>query len=724
MIDKATAERIKAAADIVEVVSDYVRLTRRGSNYMGLCPFHNERTPSFSVSRRRNMCYCFSCHKGGSPVNFIMEKEGINYHDALLQLAKKYGIEVKERELTDEERAAQSRRESMLVANEWAMQQMERNLHDTAEGRDVGLAYLNERGLTPKAIKAFRLGYALDAQGALADAARRAGHDLEVLKEVGLIGTSQQGHIYDRFRGRVIFPVLNTAGKVVAFGGRDIKGGPAKYINSPESEIYKKNRELYGIYQARSEIVRQDKCFLVEGYMDVIGMWQAGMENVIASSGTALTDGQIALIHRFTENITLLYDGDAAGIKASLRGIDMLLSHRMKVKVLLLPDGHDPDSFARINTPEQFRRYVEENETDIIRFKTRVLMDQSGDDPLKRSEAIRSVVESLACIPDPITAQVYMQECARLLQVNETLISTEVQRARIKVKERQRAERMDDAYQGISHPPAEARPDASGTEHQATPAGLQPAAADSLYPLEKAVARYLIRYGMLDFCEGEDTEGNTLWLNVAEYIEAEMAADEIQFNDSTFRLALDSVTAMRPQFEHDAAIYGRQMEEEYQRLRQEGREKIASQRLDMHALAREEEKLEQTIAERRNADLRLFAAEYAGRTLASHEDDRLRHLAIEFVNDMEPLSRRFDKMGANIPEYERLIDLVPRALDEWKDAIIGQRIRQLTAEVGQCSAAGDNEGTLRAMEQIVELKKISARLARNIGDRILTPPRR
>lgn len=734
MIDKATAERIKAAADIVEVVSDYVRLTRRGSNFMGLCPFHNERTPSFSVNRRRNMCYCFSCHKGGSPVNFIMEKEGINYHDALLQLAKKYGIEVKERELTDEERAAQSRRESMLVANEWAMRQMESNLHDTAEGRDVGMAYFNQRGLTPQAIKSFHLGYALDSPGALADAARKAGLETDVLKEVGLLGTSQQGRTYDRFRGRVIFPVLNTAGKVVAFGGRDLKGGPAKYINSPESDIYKKNRELYGIYQARSEIVRQDKCFLVEGYMDVIGMWQAGMENVIASSGTALTDGQIALIHRFTQNITLLYDGDAAGIKASLRGIDMLLSHKMKVKVLLLPDGHDPDSFARINTPEQFRKYVEDNETDIIRFKTKVLMDQSGSDPLKRSQAIRSVVESLACIPDPITAQVYIQECAQLLGVSEELISTEVQRARVGVLERLRTERrLEDERDRIDRAMAASDPSASASAQAPAPGQDSPAstaeaakkpAVSPLYPLEKAVARYFIRYGMLDFCEGVDDRGNTVWLNVAEYILSEMEADELQFEEPTFRTALDAVIDMRPKFLDDLDDYGRRMQQEYDTMRAEGQQKIAALNLDMRQIKREEDKLEETITERMAADRRLYAAEYAGRTLASHEDDALRKLAIRFLNDLEPLSRRFDKMGQNQPEHDRLIELVPRALDEWKDAIINQRIRRLMARIEECAASGDIDEQLNLMRQINEYKKIAAQLARNIGDRIITPRRR
>ena len=358
MIDKATVKRIIDVADIVEVVGDYVHLVKRGSNYMGLCPFHNEKTPSFSVNRQRNICKCFSCGKGGSPVNFIMEKEGVNYHDALLHLAKKYGIKVEERELTDEEREQQSERESMLVVNEWAMRQMESNLTESEEGKTVGLQYLYQRGITKEAIAKFHLGYAIDKGQDLYDKAIKSGYDIKHLKSVGLCGESQQGRYYDRFRGRVIFPVHNPAGKVIAFGGRGIKGEPAKYINSPESQIYVKSNELYGIYQAKTSIIRQNKCYLVEGYMDVIGMWQSGMENVVASSGTSLTDGQIALIHRFTENVTLIYDGDAAGIKASIRGIDLLLSHNLNVKVLLLPDGEDPDSFSRNHTPEEFREYI------------------------------------------------------------------------------------------------------------------------------------------------------------------------------------------------------------------------------------------------------------------------------------------------------------------------------------------------------------------------------
>ncbi|MDE5868632.1 MAG: DNA primase, partial [Muribaculaceae bacterium] len=443
LIDRETVQRITDAADIVEVVGDYVHLIRRGANYMGLCPFHNERTPSFSVNKRKNFCYCFSCKQGGSPVNFIMKKEGLSYHEALLHLARKYGIEVRERELTDEERKQQSEREAMFVANEWAMLKMSDNLFHTEEGKLIGLTYFfNQRGITKEACDAFHLGYAIDKGDALVNEAKKAGLDIEILKKTGLIGQSQEGRIYDKYRGRVIFPILNTAGKVIGFGGRTLKNDKAKYINSPESEIYKKSNELYGIFQARTSIGKEDKCFLVEGYFDVIGMWQSGMKNVVASSGTALTDGQIALIHRFTENITLIYDGDKAGIKAALRGVDMLLHHKMKVKVLLLPDGDDPDSFARKHTPEEFRAFVENNETDVITFKAKVLVNEIKEDPQSRINAIQDMVTTLAHISDPISRDVYIQECSLLMRVPEETILKSVVRKRSELVEQWKREKM------------------------------------------------------------------------------------------------------------------------------------------------------------------------------------------------------------------------------------------------------------------------------------------
>lgn len=744
MIDRATAERIKAAADIVEVVSDYVHLQRRGSNFMGLCPFHNERTPSFSVNRSRNICYCFSCHKGGSPVNFIMEKEGINYHDALLHLARKYGIPVEERKLTDEERALQSRRESMLVANEWAMMKMQADLTETEEGRDVGLQYFHERGVTPEALKAFRLGYALDSFEALTNAAKEAGYDIDVLRSVGLVGTSQQGKMYDRFRGRVIFPVFNTAGKVVAFGGRDLKGGPAKYINSPESEIYKKNRELYGIFQAKNEIVRQDKCFLVEGYMDVIGMWQSGMQNVIASSGTALTDGQIALIHRFTDKITLIYDGDAAGIKASLRGIDMLLSHKMQVKVLLLPDGHDPDSFARAHTPEEFREFVAQHETDIIRFKAQVLMQDAANDPLRRSQAIRSVVESLACIPDQITANVYVQECARLMDVEESLIARETSKARIARLERLRSERRYEEQRkqqfgeetDYSAPAAEnpSQPEGENIGTQLPPSPTNSAVArrgeaksNSLYPFERQLARYCIRYGMLPltrYSEITDEESGEEYVpTVAEFIRDELNIDGLTFSDPTFAKILEEVLAMNPRFISDRDAFRAGREAHYEQMRREGIERIAAEQPDMQTIRRREAELEEAIKETALADLRAFAIDYTGRHLASHEDDNVRRVAIECLTDQQPLSRRFEKMGNNTSETERLYDLLPRALNELKQMYISRSISECLAKLRTLDASADEKEVNELLQQMKMYQSMQAQMAKAIGDRVVSPKR-
>ena len=347
MIDRETVDKILDAVDIVDVVSDFVHLRRRGANYIGLCPFHNEKTPSFSVSRSKGICKCFSCGKGGSAVNFIMEHEQMSYYEALKYLAKKYHIEVKERELTDKEKQEQSERENMLVINEFAMKQFEGNIYGTDEGRNIGLSYFYERGFNDSIIKKFHLGYSLDNSTALYDTIKKHGFNPKYAIETGLCIHNERGY-YDRFKGRVMFPVLNIAGKVIAFGGRTLKKDDrAKYVNSPESTIYKKSNELYGLFQAKRGIVNKDKCFLVEGYTDVLSMHQAGIENVVASSGTSLTEGQIRMIHRFTDNITVLYDGDAAGIKASLRGIDMLLAEGLNVKVLLLPDGDDPDSFAK-----------------------------------------------------------------------------------------------------------------------------------------------------------------------------------------------------------------------------------------------------------------------------------------------------------------------------------------------------------------------------------------
>lgn len=729
MIDKATVQRIKDAADIVEVVSDYVHLTRRGSNYMGLCPFHNERTPSFSVNKRRNFCYCFSCHKGGSPVNFIMEKEGISYHDALLQLAAKYGIEVHERELSDEERDLQNERDSMFTANKWAMEQMSANLTETDEGKDVGLQYFYQRGLTDEAIRAFHLGYAIDRGNALASAARNAGYDQEILVKLGVLGKSQDERIYDRFRGRVIFPVFTTSGKVVAFGGRTLKGDKAKYINSPESEIYKKSNELYGIYQAKNSIVREDKCFLVEGYMDVIGMWQSGLQNVVASSGTALTDGQIAMIHRFTSNVTLIYDGDNAGIHAALRGIDMLLSHRLNVKVLLLPDGHDPDSFAKAHTPDEFRQYIADNETDIIRFKTKVLLDASGNDPQQRSAAIHSIVESLACIPDNIARNVYIGECSRLLGVEESVIAVETRRAREKAVSNASRARSYTAIGTTDTPPSNTQPAAQGqTAQPAQTTAPTTTGKRKLTPLDKRlqkceeeVLRYCVRYGMLYFCEGIDSNGEPVQMNINQYVRSELSEDNMTFSVEAYRKVFEELDRLSASFNEAFAEFAASKEPEYEQVRNNRYAELSAMQLSLADMQSEEQRLEQAIAERRNADLAEFAMIWPGQQLASDEDNDVRTTSTRLLTAKYQLSRVYSRNGAHVAdESERLGELIPRALDEWKDSILQQRQQDLRKQLAEAYAAGETDTVSRIQQELVDLIAMRSQVARNIGDRIIS----
>ncbi len=430
MIDRATIDRILDAAQIYEVVSDFITLRKRGVNYVGLCPFHEDTTPSFYVSPAKGLCKCFACGKGGNAVHFIMEHEQMSYYEALRYLAKKYGIEVKERELSREEKIAQSERESLFLINQFARDHFCSTLHNHPEGRNVGMAYLRNRGFRDDIIERFQLGYCLESKHALADEALQKGYKRDYLLKTGLCYEREDHSLTDRFWGRVIFPVHTLSGKVVAFGGRVLakgtKGIKVKYVNSPESEIYHKSNELYGIYFAKQAIVKHDRCYLVEGYTDVISMYQSGVENVVASSGTALTHGQIRMIHRFTSNMTILYDGDEAGIKASLRGIDLLLEEGMNIKVCLLPDGDDPDSFARKHSAEDFRNYIAEHETDFIRFKTRLLKDEMGRDPQQRVELISSVVQSISVIPDAIARDVYIHDCSQMLEVNDKLLVQEV----------------------------------------------------------------------------------------------------------------------------------------------------------------------------------------------------------------------------------------------------------------------------------------------------------
>lgn len=432
MVPKETVDKITEAARIEEVVGDFVDLKKRGTSLIGLCPFHNEKTPSFNVSVSKGIFKCFGCGKGGDPVRFIMEHEKAAYPDALRYLAKKYNIEIAEVENTPEEQAVNDQRESLFIVSAWAGKFFQQSMWETADGRNIGLSYFKERGFRDDIIKKFELGYSPDSWDALVQKAAADGYKQEFLEQTGLI-VKKEDKVYDRFRGRVMFPIHNFTGRIIGFGGRTLKSDKKspKYVNSPESDIYHKSNVLYGLFYAKKAIRDQDSCYLVEGYADVLSVHQAGVENVVASSGTSLTVEQVRLIGRFTKNITILYDGDEAGIKASVRGLDMILEEGLNVKIVLFADGHDPDSYVQKFGSSSFKTYIEQNKKDFILFKTSVLLKDAGNDPLKKAGLIREVVESIAKIPDSIKASVFIRECSSILQIEERALISELNKIRL-----------------------------------------------------------------------------------------------------------------------------------------------------------------------------------------------------------------------------------------------------------------------------------------------------
>ncbi len=533
MIDRPTIDRIMDATKIEEVVSEFVTLKKRGVNYIGLCPFHNDSHPSFSVSPTRGICHCFTCGKGGNAINFLMELEQMTYPDALRWLAKKYHIEIKERELSSEEKQRESERESMFIVNEWAAKYFQNILQNDVDGRAIGMQYFRSRGFRDDIIKKFQLGFSLNQRTALADAAVKEGYNPKYLAATGVLIASdkEQGQYFDRFSGRAIFPWFSVSGKVVAFGGRVLdsrtKGVNQKYVNSPDSEIYHKERELYGLYQAKKAIAKEDCVFMVEGYTDVISMHQCGIENVVANSGTALSVHQIRLLHRFTNNIVLLYDGDAAGVHAALRGTNMLLEEEMNVKVLFLPDGNDPDSFARNHTAEQFRQYIADNQTDFIQFKTDIML-KGVTDPVKRSEAINSIVESISKIKNQITRASYITDCSHRLGVNEAVIINALNGfirngMSEQVKEERRAAGLRD--QNIAMP--QQRP----VQSAITP-------LDKLREVEDLLIKIVIHHGDEKIIV-EDSEGNKVELPAAQYIYLDMQGDDFKFHNPIYNQIMD-----------------------------------------------------------------------------------------------------------------------------------------------------------------------------------------
>ena len=643
MIDRATVDKILEATDIVDVVGEFVNLRKAGVNYKGLCPFHDDKTPSFMVSPARQICKCFACGEGGNAVNFLMKHEQITYPEALRWLAKKYNIEIQERELTDDEKREQSDRESMFVVNEWACQYFHEILKNDVDGIAVGKQYFRSRGIRDDIIEKFRLGFALTKRDAMCNEAKRKGYQDEFLVKTGLAIQNERG-IYDRFAGRAMFPWLNVSGKVVAFGGRKLdaatKGVQQKYVNSPDSEIYHKDHELYGIYQAKKAIVKEDCVYMVEGYTDVIAMHQCGLENVVANSGTALSNHQIRLLHRFTQNIVLLYDGDEAGIHAAMRGTDMLLAEGMNIKVLVLPDGDDPDSFSKKHTADEFKAYIEQHQTDFIQFKTDLLL-KGVTDPQKRSEAVSSILKSVSVIPDKLKRDTYLSECSHRFNVNEqalvTTVNTYIQRDKEeKQKERERNEA------GMSESQEQ-------QEELIVPIGLH-TAQEQTTEVERLLIQNIIRHGDEIIYEGVETDdGQTINLNVAQYVDYDLGADGLQFSNPLFNRILQEAVEHSGDAGFKADLYFMQHPDP------QVSQLAASLGIDRHQLSRSFQV---------NSNSNLLR-------------QRIEHLILDFRMDivsqhLKELQHKMNEMGSDMSQVKDIMDDYMKT-QELRNALARQR---------------------------------------------------
>lgn len=670
MIDQSTIDRILDAAQIVDVVSEFVTLRKRGVNFVGLCPFHDDKTPSFYVSPAKGLCKCFACGKGGNAVHFIMEHEQMTYPEALRWLAQKYHIEIKERELTDEEKKVQSIRESLFVVNEFARDYFQHILYNHADGKAIGMSYFRQRGIRDDIVKKFQLGYSTSGHDALAQEAIRKGYQKEFLVKTGLCYEKEDGNLCDRFRGRVIFPWFNISGKVLGFGGRVLdsrtKGVNQKYINSPESEIFSKRKELYGIYQAKAAIVKADCVYMVEGYTDVIAMHQCGLENVVANSGTALSEQQIRLLHRFTSNITLLYDGDEAGIKASIRGIDMLLAEGMNIKILLLPDGDDPDSFSKKHNATEFKEYIESHEENFIRFKTNLLLKDAQRDPIKRAGLISDMAKSIGLIPNDVIRYACVRECATILNINEQIILNEIKKHLLQRDDNYMEQiRKEKETAPADAPPSEANDD--------VPPPFPPAEAETqylsyipqedpekyvFYIKEQLLIRTLIRYGEKVMCYVETEENAETPLTVIEYISMDLKQDELQFHNPLHRRILAEAEAHL----HDSN----------------------------------------------------FTAE---RYFLTHPDPTVSKLAADMISDRYQLSK--SNSQAIVKDEERLHELVPHQLIEFKLAILEEDMKYTLQALNKPGIAAHPDTYTKVMAHFKELSELQKIMAKRAGDRVV-----
>jgi DNA primase len=654
MIDHSTIERIFDAAQITDVVSEFVSLKRRGVNLLGLCPFHNEKTPSFTVSPAKGIFKCFGCGKGGNAVNFIMEHEHLSYPEALRWLAKKYHIEIEEKEVTPEELAKQNERESMLVVTQYAARQFTENLFHGHEGMALGLSYFRERGFADAVLRKFEVGYCNEKRDDFTKKAIAAGYKSEYLVMSGLT-IDREGYLFDRFAGRIMFPIHSLSGQVLGFGGRIIKSDPksAKYVNTPETEIYHKSRIVYGIFQARQAIIKEDRCFLVEGYTDVLSMHESGVENVVASSGTALTQEQIRLIKRFTPNITMLYDGDPAGIKASLRGTDMVLEEGMNVRIVVLPDGEDPDSYSKKVSDEEFKKYLKENETDFIRFKTKILLDEAQSDPVRRANLVREVVRSIAVIPDQINRTVYIKECSTQLGMPEEVVLDEVMKLR-----------KQPSFQNRNAWPGQDAATGNLTELQSATGTAtsqrQKKIPETSYYSEKEILRLLIRYGSEVLKRYTDKEKGTETITtVADYIISEINEDGLKFDDPLLSAMFDEISFS------------------------------VSQGLIP-----------------------------VDRNFVHHANPAISAIVVDMLTEQYTLSRIWGKHGTYVETEEMKIrDIVPDAVLKFKGDKIKMMQKELRKAMAE--AAGDDEKIFALQEQYKAMTSLQKKISAGLGGRIV-----
>ena len=695
MIPQSTIDRIVDAANIVDVVSDYVTLRRAGASYKGLCPFHDDTTPSFSVSPARGVCKCFSCGKGGNAVHFIMEMEQLTYVEALKHLAKKYGIPVEEEEVTDEQRQRMNERESMFAVNEWAAKYFSQTMMNNQDGRAVGLAYFRSRGFRDDIIAKFRLGFCLDSPDAMSKEAKAKGYNEKYLVDTGLCVKRDNGTIYDRFRGRVMFPWVAVNGRVVAFGGRVLdartKGVNQKYVNSPDSLIYHKANELYGIFQAKKQIAKDDMVYMVEGYTDVLAMHQCGVENVVANSGTALNEAQIHLLHRFTNNITLLYDGDEAGIHAATRSTDMLLAEGMNVKILLLPDGDDPDSFSRKHNAQEFKEYVAAHQTDFILFKTNLLLKDAQRDPIKRAQLTEDIVKSIAVIPDEIIRSTYVHECAEILNMDEAILMRGANKNRAAIlenlkKEAQRerdrqARLLNEGKEEVNevkevNAPLEVKDVSNDEVSSITPltpitsersgnfdkyfeqqiSTKQSQSEQRFLGLERLMMTLVTRYGEQRI-EGKDADGEPIQMTLAEFVQENLEFDGI---------------ALR------SPLYAKMLSLTCQHVHDEG-----------------------------------FVA---SKFLINNQDEDISREAADLISDRYQLSKGNQMVQS---EEERMVTNFTRIYLDYKNAIVEEDLKQCNADLTRPEVKDNPTEILNIMRRIQELSEMQRQLAKLLGDRVV-----